>query len=80
MELSIVGINISKAVFHLHGVDQKGRQVFRKKLKRAELAEYVANLPKCLIAMEACGGSHYWGGQFKKLGHEVRLIHPGFVK
>jgi transposase len=58
MQLAILGIDISKTVFHLHGVDEKGRQVLKKKLKRAELKAYVANLPKCLVAIEACGGSN----------------------
>jgi transposase len=80
MELAILGIDISKTVFHLHGVDEKGKQVLKKKLKRAELKAFVANLSKCLIAMEACGGSNYWGREFRKLGHEVKLISPQFVK
>lgn len=80
MELAILGIDISKTVFHLHGVDEKGKQVLRKKLKRAELKACVANLPKCLIAIEACGGSNHWGREFRKLGHEVKLISPQFVK
>lgn len=80
MEATIVGIDIAKYVFHLVGTDARGKEVFRKKLKREQLRPFVANLPKCLVAMEACGGAHFWGREFGKLGHEVRLISPQFVR
>jgi transposase len=80
MNLAILGIDISKTAFHLHGVDGTGRQVLRKQLNRAGLKPFVAELPRCLIAIEACGGAHYWGREFRKLGFEVKLIHPKFVR
>lgn len=79
-EASVIGIDIAKSVFQLHGVDKTGHPVLRKQVKRANLMELVANLPQCLIAMEACGGSNHWAREFRKHGHEVRLIAPQFVK
>lgn len=79
-ELTVVGIDLAKEIFHLHGADAKGRKVFSKSIRRGKLAEYIATLPKCLIAMEACGGAHYWARKFRKSGHDVRLISPQFVK
>jgi len=80
MDITVVGIDLGKSVFHLHGIDARGKEVFRKRLSRSRLADFVAQLPQCLIAMEACGGSHYWGRRFREFGHEVRLIAPQYVK
>lgn len=78
--LKLVGIDLAKEVFQLHGVDEKGQLVFRKRLRRAELAVFTAQLPSCQIAMEACGGSQYWARRFREQGHEPRLIAPHQVK
>lgn len=78
--ISILGIDIAKEVFQLHGNDERGKKVLGKRLKRSELFGYVAKLPKCVIGMEACGGSNYWAREFKKLGHEVKLVSPQYVK
>ncbi len=78
--LKTVGIDISKRVFHLHGADSNGKLVFRQKLVRKDLQHYVGKLPRCLIVLEACGGSNHWGREFKKMGHEVKLISARFVK
>ncbi|MDQ6987096.1 MAG: IS110 family transposase [Mariprofundaceae bacterium] len=75
-----IGIDLAKSVFHLHGVDNQGKVVIRKRLSRSKLAAYMAQLPPCLVAMEACGGSHYWARKFQAMGHNVRLISPQFVK
>jgi transposase len=79
-EITTIGLDLAKQVFHLVGFDSKGKEVKRKRLTRGKLAECVANLPPCLIAMEACGGAHHWARRFQDLGHEVRLIAPQYVK
>lgn len=80
MEISVVGIDLAKEVFQMHAVDEKGRQIFSKKVARAKLMNEIARLPRCLIGMEACGGAHFWARAFRELGHEVRLVAPQFVK
>jgi transposase len=75
-----IGIDLGKNTFHLFGVDESGTGVLKKKLRRKQLLEYFANLPPCLVGMEACGGSHYWARELGELGHEVKLISPQFVK
>jgi transposase len=75
-----IGIDLAKSIFHLHGVDNQGKVVMRKRLSRSKLAEFMAQLSPCLVAMEACGGSHYWARRFQSMGHDVRLISPQFVK
>lgn len=79
-EVNVLGIDLAKSVFHLHGVDKQGRKVFSRQVSRARLAETVARIGPCVVAMEACGGAHYWGREFERLGHAVRLISPKFVK
>ena len=79
-QVVILGIDLSKKSFQLHGVDAKGHVVIRKKLSRKALLPFIANLPECVIAIEACGGSHYWCRKFTELGHKVRIIAPQFVK
>jgi transposase len=79
-EITTVGLDLAKNVFHLVGCDSNGKGVKRKMLARNKLAAYVANLPPCLVAMEACAGAHYWARRFEALGHEVRLLAPQHVK
>jgi len=78
--VTLLGIDIAKNVFQLHGTDEKGKIVLRKKIKRTKLLAFIANLPACRIAMEACSGANYWARCFKQLGHLVELISPQFVK
>lgn len=78
--ITLVGIDIAKTIFQIHAVDKRGKAIMRRKLKRTELLSFVSNLPKCTIAMEACGGSNFWARQFQSYGHEVKLISPQFVK
>jgi transposase len=79
-ELKVLGIDLAKQSFQLHGVDDLGRVVLRKKLTRNQLTAFMANLLPCLIGLEACGGAHYWVREFTTLGHCVRMIAPQFVK
>lgn len=78
--VSTIGLDIAKHVFQAHGADASGRAVFRKKLTRTKLIGFLSSQPRCLVALEACGGSHYWGREISKLGHTVRLIPPSYVK
>lgn len=78
--VAVLGIDLSKMSFQLHGVDSKERTVLKKKLNRSKFLSFIANLPQCVIAIEACSGSHYWCRKFTELGHTVRIIAPQFVK
>jgi transposase len=80
MAVQTIGIDLATHVFQLHGVDAHGRVVLRKKLSRTNLLAFLANLPRCLIGMEAGSGAHYWGREIRQLGHEVRLMSPHYVK
>ena len=79
-KVSIVGVDISKRVFQLHGSTASGRPVFVKKLSRSGFLPFLEDLPPCLVVMEACGGAHHWGRQIIAKGHECRLIPPVYVK
>jgi transposase len=80
MQVTTLGIDLAKNVFQLHGCDASGRAVLRKQLVRRQVLSFVANLPRCVVAMEACATAHYWAREIEKLGHQVRLIGPKFVK
>ena len=80
MKVTTVGIDLAKNVFQVHGVDEYGKTVLRKQLKREQVAPFFANLPACLIGMEACGSAHHWARKLQSLGHTVRLVAPQFVK
>jgi transposase len=78
--IKVLGIDLAKNVFQLHGADSKGKRVLSKRLSRGKLVEFVAKLRSCVIGIEACTGAHYWARLFKGLGHEVRMMSPQFVK
>lgn len=75
-EIKLLAIDLAKRVFQLHGVDASGAKVFERRLIRDQLEPFVAGLPACEIAMEACGSAHDWGRRFTALGHRVRLLPP----
>jgi transposase len=80
MKLTTIGIDLAKAVFQVHGADERGRAVLKKQLKRTQVLAYFANLTPCKIGMEACGSAHYWARKLVTMGHEVVLIPPQYVK
>jgi len=79
-EISIIGLDIAKQVFHAHGADAKGATLFSRRITRQKLIGFFASQPRCAVAMEACAGAHHWGRELIKLGYEVRLIAPAYVK
>ena len=79
-ELSVVGIDLAKSIFHLVGMDERGKIILRKRLTRGEVMPFMATLPRVLVGMEACGGAHYWARQLRAQGHEVKLMAPQYVK
>jgi transposase len=75
-ELSMIGLDLAKTVFQVHGADASGAVVLRRRLRGTEVLRFLAVQPRCRVAMEACASSHYWGRQISRLGHDVRLIPP----
>ena len=80
MKITTIGIDLAKEVFQIHGVDEHGKTVLRKQLRRSKMAEFFANLEPCLIGLEACGSSHHWARKLGSFGHTVKLMSPQFVK
>ncbi len=78
--VTAVGIDIAKNVFQIHGVDKKGRCILKKRLSREKLLDFMRSLSPCIVGIEACGSSHHWARELKKLGHEVKLMSPQYVK
>ena len=79
-EVKVLGIDLSKSVYVLHGVDGLGRVVLQKRLSRKQFGIFMAQLPGCLVGIEACGSAHYWARTLLGFGHDVRPISPQFVK
>jgi transposase len=79
MEIDILGIDLAKEVFQLHGADRRGRAVHRAKVSRGSLAECVRTLKPELVVMEACSSAHHWARRFQSMGTEVRLISPQYT-
>lgn len=79
-DVALVGIDLGKHSFHLHGQDRKGKEVFRRKATRKQLVEFLANFPACTIVMEACAGAHFMARTLSAFGHQVKLISPHFVR
>jgi transposase len=80
VKVSIIGVDLAKRSFQLHGAGADGSVLFRKKLSRGRMLDFLAQEPPSLVAMESCASAHYWGREIAKLGHEVRLIPPIYVK
>jgi transposase len=80
MKITTIGIDLAKSVFAVHGVNEHGRAVLKKTLKRDQMVAFFVNLPACLIGMEACGSAHHWARKLQSMGHTVRLMAPQFVK
>ena len=80
MKVTTVGIDLAKNVMQVHGVDERGKTVLRKQLRRNQVAAFFANLPACLVGMEACGSAHHWARKLESCGHTVKLMAPQFVK
>ena len=79
MNVTTIGIDLAKMSFSLHGVDARGKEVFRKNLNRTKLLPFLASQPACLIGMEACSGAHHWARHVAALGHRVGIMAPRFV-
>ena len=73
-EAAIIGIDLAKRVFQLHGADDDGRVLYRKTLSRSQMLRFLAKQPRCVVAMEACATAHSWGRIIAELGYEVRLV------
>lgn len=80
VEVSVIGVDVSKRVFQVHGAAADGSVVFRKKLSRPQFVQFLEDHPRCIVAFEACGSSHHWGRHLQARGFEVRLIPPIYVK
>lgn len=80
MNVSIIGLDLAKSVFQVHGVAASGDVVLRKRLRRGEMLRFFAGLEPCVVGIEACGTAHHWSRALQTLGHEVRLIAPSYVK
>ncbi len=78
--VSILGRDIAKNSFHAHGASQDGSKIFRKALARNRVLEFFGQIKSCIVAIEACAGSHHWSRELSSLGHEVRLIAPQDAK
>src|SRR5450631_4700927 len=78
-EVSTIGLDIAKAVFQVHGVDGAGAVVIRKRISRSKMLEFFADLPPCLVGIEACPSAHHWGRELQGLGHTVQLMPPRCV-
>jgi transposase len=80
MKITTIGIDLAKNVFQVHGVDAHGKAVLKKQIKRDQMGTFFANMPPCLIGMEACGSAHFWARKLEGYGHTVKLMAPQFVK
>ena len=80
MSITTVGLDLAKSVFHVVCFNEHSKEVKKRMLRRNQVLQYFTQLPPCLVGMEACASSHYWGRELRALGHEVKLIPPQYVK
>ena len=80
MQVSTIGVDLAKNVFQVHGVDNVGKVVITRQLRRKQVIDFFSKIPACLVGMEACGTAHHWAREISKLGHTVRLMPPSYVK
>ena len=78
--ISVIGLDLAKNVFQVHGADGCGRVLLRKKLRRNEVLKFFSGIDPCLVGMEACATAHYWAREISALGHDVKLMPPAYVK
>lgn len=79
-QVSVVGLDLTKSVFQVHGINAQGEAVLRRGLTRAQLMKLFEKLPPCLVGMESCASVHHWARELTALGHEVKLMPPQYVK
>jgi len=79
-EVTTIGLDIAKHIFHAHGADAAGRALFSRRITRGKLLDFFASQSRCTVALEACGGAHHWARELRAMGYEVRLIPPAYVK
>ena len=78
--VTTVGLDLAKHVFQVHGVDASGRVIVARAFRRKDVLAFFAQLPECLVGMEACGSAHHWARELIKLGHDARMMPPAYVK
>lgn len=79
-KITVLGIDLAKKSFQLHGINDEGKVILKKAVSRSKLSSIIANIPECLIGMEACSGANFWAREFLSYGHIVRSMSPQFVK
>ena len=80
MNLRMIGLDLAKTAFQVHGTDGAGRVVVKKQLRRSQVLPFFVSVVNCRVAMEACASAHYWARKLRALGHTVQLIPPQYVK
>jgi transposase len=78
--VTVIGLDIAKSVFQVHGINTEGKVVIRRQLKRRYVLPFFQKLPPCLVGIEACASSHYWSRELRALGHTVRLMPAAYMK
>jgi transposase len=78
--ITVVGLDLAKQVFQIHGLDAEGGVVIRRQMRRGKVLKFFSNLPPCLVGMEACASAHHWARELVVFGHRVRLMPPLYVK
>ena len=80
MTIKVIGVDIAKSVFQVHGIDEQGKMALKKRLTRATFLAEMSQHPACLIGLEAGSGAHHWARCLAELGHDVRLMPPQYVR